>query len=84
MLLKKLCYTVRQADVFDRTYRFSSEACIRTEQPLLTFCRSKLLSLVTDNCEFPNSQLATLAGTESLYTTGINFSLQKVKHSGDS
>ena len=75
---------MRQDDVFDRTYRFSSEACIGTEQPLLTFCRSKLLSLVTDNCKFPNSQLATLAGTESLYKKEINFSLQKVKHSGES
>lgn len=75
---------MRQADVFDRTYRFSSEACIGTEQPLLTFCRSKLLYLVTENCEFSDSQLATLAGTQSLYTTDINFSLQKVEHSGES
>lgn len=75
---------MRHADVFDRTYRFSSEACIGTEQPLLTFCRSKLLSLVTDDCVFPSSQLTTVAGTEFLYTTKINFSLQKVKHSGES
>ena len=65
-------------------HRFSSEASIGTEQPLLTFCRSKLLSLVNDNCEFLSSQLATLAGTESLYTTEIHFSLQTVKHSGES
>jgi hypothetical protein len=70
---------VRQADVFDRTYRFSSEACIGIEKPLLTSCSSKLLSLVTYNCEFPDSRLATLAETESLYTTEINFRLQKVK-----
>jgi hypothetical protein len=79
-----LCYAVKMTAAFDRAYRFSSEASIWTEQPLLTLCRSELLSWVKDNCEFPDAQLATLAGTESLYTTEINFSLQKVNHIGES
>jgi hypothetical protein len=82
--LGTLWYAVKMADAFDRAYRFSFEASIWTEQPLLTLCRSELLSWVKDNCEYPEAQLATLAGTESLYTTEINFSLQKVKHIGES